>query len=61
MLTINVNISSRQLVQPGFTQQVAEILAAAEVAPRCLKLEITENAFIYLSRRLRPPLTVTTR
>jgi EAL domain-containing protein (putative c-di-GMP-specific phosphodiesterase class I) len=45
-LTVNVNISSRQLVQPGFTAQVAAILAETEVAAHCLKLEITENVFI---------------
>jgi len=46
-LTVNVNISSRQLTQPGFTEQVALILAEAGLAGRCLKLEITENVFIH--------------
>jgi diguanylate cyclase (GGDEF)-like protein len=42
-LTINVNLSIRQLQDPGFVSEVSEILAVTELRPHCLTLEITES------------------
>jgi EAL domain-containing protein (putative c-di-GMP-specific phosphodiesterase class I) len=42
-LTIAVNVSVRQLVQPGFGAEVLSRLAEAGVAPERLCLEITES------------------
>jgi diguanylate cyclase (GGDEF)-like protein len=39
-----VNVSRRQLVQPGFAQLVAELLAEAGVAASSVCLEVTETA-----------------
>jgi diguanylate cyclase (GGDEF)-like protein len=43
-LTVNVNLSVRQLQDPGIVDQVAGVLAAAGLPPRALTLEITESA-----------------
>jgi EAL domain-containing protein (putative c-di-GMP-specific phosphodiesterase class I) len=45
-LTINVNLSTVQLASPNFSQQVEDILAATGIAPKTLKLEVTESALI---------------
>jgi EAL domain-containing protein (putative c-di-GMP-specific phosphodiesterase class I) len=42
-LTINVNLSIRQLQDPGFVSQVTEILVASQLRAHCLTLEITES------------------
>jgi diguanylate cyclase (GGDEF)-like protein len=42
-LTMNVNLSSKQLLQSGLVQDVKEILERTQLAPRNLKLEITES------------------
>jgi diguanylate cyclase (GGDEF)-like protein/PAS domain S-box-containing protein len=42
-LTINVNLSIRQLQDPGFVNQVTQILAASQLRAHCLTLEITES------------------
>jgi diguanylate cyclase (GGDEF)-like protein/PAS domain S-box-containing protein len=42
--TLAVNVSRRQLVQPGFPQLVAELLAEAGVPAPAVCLEITETA-----------------
>ncbi|GGD66608.1 putative bifunctional diguanylate cyclase/phosphodiesterase [Lacimicrobium alkaliphilum] len=38
-----VNISARQFTQPGFSQQVQDVLDAKGLAPQSLELEITES------------------
>jgi diguanylate cyclase (GGDEF)-like protein len=43
MLTMNVNISSLQLAQPDFVEQVEGILEATGLDGACLRLEITES------------------
>jgi diguanylate cyclase (GGDEF)-like protein/excisionase family DNA binding protein len=43
-LAMTVNVSTRQLADPGFVTFVAETLAATGVAPRQLVLDITEGA-----------------
>jgi diguanylate cyclase (GGDEF)-like protein len=45
-LTISVNLSARQLVQPNFLSQLDHILEITQLDPRFLKLEITESAII---------------
>jgi c-di-GMP phosphodiesterase len=45
-LSISVNLSPIQLLQPQLVCQVRDILEKTELAPHCLKLEITESALI---------------
>jgi diguanylate cyclase (GGDEF)-like protein len=45
-LSMNINISGKQVIQTDFVDKVKEILRATGVNPKRLKLEITENAFI---------------
>ncbi|MCY7347337.1 MAG: PAS domain S-box protein [Pyrinomonadaceae bacterium] len=42
-LTVSVNLSCKQFLQPDLAEQIAATLAATELDPRCLKLEITES------------------
>ncbi|MEQ1907959.1 MAG: EAL domain-containing protein [Vicinamibacterales bacterium] len=41
---MNVNVSRRELMHPGFLANVRDTVAALSVAPRRLRLEITETA-----------------
>jgi diguanylate cyclase (GGDEF)-like protein/PAS domain S-box-containing protein len=43
---VSVNVSARQLAQPGFVADVRAELAASGLAPHCLELELTESALI---------------
>ena len=43
-VSVNVNLSVRQLQDPGICEQVAQVLAATGLAPSALTLEITESA-----------------
>jgi EAL domain-containing protein (putative c-di-GMP-specific phosphodiesterase class I) len=45
-LELAVNISSRQLMNPGFCAMVAGVLARTEMDPTALVLEMTENILI---------------
>ncbi len=45
-LTIAVNISARQLQDPGLTSKIRMALAASELSPNSLVLEITESATV---------------
>ncbi len=45
-LTLSVNISPRQLLEPRFVDEVAEVVAETGIEPESLILEITENVFI---------------
>ncbi|UZP66601.1 EAL domain-containing protein [Desulfovibrio mangrovi] len=42
-MLVSVNLSARQLSQPGMVDQVADVLRATGLPPRCLKLEVTET------------------
>src|SRR5258708_29165276 len=42
-LTMNVNLSSKQLIQSGLVQEVKTILEKTGLPARSLKLEITES------------------
>ncbi len=44
-LTISINLSGHQF-QPNLVEQVKQILVETQLAPRCLKLEITESAMM---------------
>jgi EAL domain-containing protein (putative c-di-GMP-specific phosphodiesterase class I) len=43
---VSVNVSARQLAQPGFVDEVRAALAATGLAPSSLELELTESALI---------------
>jgi diguanylate cyclase (GGDEF)-like protein/PAS domain S-box-containing protein len=42
-LEVGVNLSSRQFQAPGLVAEVAEVLRATGLSPRCLRLEVTES------------------
>lgn len=44
--SVSVNVSACQFAQSGFVQQIDRILAETQVAPECLKLEITETVIM---------------
>jgi diguanylate cyclase (GGDEF)-like protein len=50
-LVVNVNLSCRQFLQADLTEQVSLALSDAGLAPRCLKLEITESYLIENSEK----------
>ncbi len=45
-ISISINLSALQLLQVDLLQQVQQVLAVTNVAPKNLKLEITETALI---------------
>jgi diguanylate cyclase (GGDEF)-like protein/PAS domain S-box-containing protein len=45
-IRVSVNVSARQLAQPGFVAEVREALADAGLCPSALELELTESALI---------------
>jgi diguanylate cyclase (GGDEF)-like protein/PAS domain S-box-containing protein len=45
-IRVSVNVSARQLAQPGFVDEVRDALAEAGLAPSALELELTESALI---------------
>jgi len=45
-LSMSVNVSGRQLADPGFVQLVADSLAEARLDPRGLRLEVSESAMM---------------
>jgi diguanylate cyclase (GGDEF)-like protein len=48
-LTISVNVSPRQAVEPGFAAEVKDILARTRLEPSALVLEITESLTLHES------------
>lgn len=50
-LTVAVNISPRQLVMPGFSCKVKEILERTEIDAKFLEFEVTENAVFHDNRQ----------
>ena len=46
-LSISVNVSGRQLQQPGFVDEVAAALVASRLAPARLTLELTESVLMH--------------
>ena len=45
-LFVSVNIAWRQIADPAFLEEFAGLLQSAQIAPRSLKLEITESAIM---------------
>ncbi len=45
-LTMSVNVSARQIQEPAFVQEVADVLAATGLAPERLTLELTESVLM---------------
>ncbi|MGJ7917092.1 EAL domain-containing protein [Massilia sp. LXY-6] len=45
-IRVSVNVSARQLAQPGFVAEVRQALDDAGLAPSALELELTESALI---------------
>ena len=45
-LSMNVNLSCRQFLQPDLVYQVERVLLDTRLDPRCLKMEITESAIM---------------
>ncbi len=45
-LTISVNLSGRQFLQPNLVGQIQEVLQQTQLDPHCLKLEITESVMM---------------
>ena len=49
-LTISVNLSSKQFMQPDFVEQIVQILQETELNARSLKLEITESVIMEMTK-----------
>lgn len=45
-LTMSVNVSGRQIQQPGFADEVAQVLASTDLEPGRLTLELTETVLL---------------
>jgi diguanylate cyclase (GGDEF)-like protein/PAS domain S-box-containing protein len=45
-LTMSINVSSRQALEPGFVSDVRDVLAATGLEPSALTLEITESLML---------------
>ncbi len=45
-LRVGVNLSATELLQPGLCQRIAALLAAHDLEPRALTLEITESVLV---------------
>lgn len=45
-IKVNVNVSPEQLLEPGFHDEVVEVLAATGLRPERLELEVTESIFL---------------
>jgi EAL domain-containing protein (putative c-di-GMP-specific phosphodiesterase class I) len=48
-LTMSVNVSPRQAIEPGFAAEIEAILAATGLEPSALTLEITESLMLHES------------
>jgi diguanylate cyclase (GGDEF)-like protein len=56
-LTLNVNVSARQIMAPGFTSEVAEVIAATGLPAEVLTLELTETMLMSEPDSVRQRLT----
>jgi diguanylate cyclase (GGDEF)-like protein/PAS domain S-box-containing protein len=48
-LTMSVNVSPRQAIEPGFATEIGQILGASGLEPSALTLEITESLMLHES------------
>ncbi len=55
-LTLNVNLSTVQLLQPDLLEQVDQLLAMTGMLPQYLKLEITETSIVQNAQVVLPTL-----
>ncbi len=55
-LTMNINLSKRQISEPGIVQIVADAIAEAQVDPLDIRLEITESVIMETADQLIPVL-----
>jgi diguanylate cyclase (GGDEF)-like protein/PAS domain S-box-containing protein len=55
-LYVSVNVSARQLQDPGFVRRVRQALAASGLVPSALLLELTETVLIRPDERIRADL-----
>ena len=55
-LTVGVNVSHRELADPGFVLALEEALSASQLDPRALRLEVSEHALEYAQRTLSQAL-----
>ncbi|MDX6605571.1 MAG: hypothetical protein QOD14_111 [Solirubrobacterales bacterium] len=51
-VTVSVNVSGRQLVEPELTADVASALGQSELPPEALRLEITESSILHDPARI---------
>jgi diguanylate cyclase (GGDEF)-like protein/PAS domain S-box-containing protein len=56
-VTVRVNVSARQLAEPGLVDDVARVLEQTALDPRLLSLEITESALISSTSRALSTVT----
>jgi diguanylate cyclase (GGDEF)-like protein len=56
-LTLNVNVSARQITTPGFASDVAEVINATGLPAEVLTLELTETVLMSDPDSVRPILT----
>ena len=56
-LKISINIASQQIQEPNFIAKLDAILAATNLASKCLKLEITERVLIDTGHHTQQTLT----
>jgi diguanylate cyclase (GGDEF)-like protein/PAS domain S-box-containing protein len=45
-LTLSVNVSGRQILQPDLVEQISDVLQATGLDPRLLRLELTESVLV---------------
>jgi diguanylate cyclase (GGDEF)-like protein len=50
-LTLSVNVSAHQLIAPNYVASVAAVLAATNIDPALVTLEVTESVFVQDSER----------
>lgn len=55
-LTMSVNLSRRQIIEPGIVDQVRGAIQRHGINPACLNLEITENTIADRFRTIEPTL-----
>ncbi|MGH3248689.1 MAG: putative bifunctional diguanylate cyclase/phosphodiesterase, partial [Trebonia sp.] len=55
-LYVSVNVSARQFADPGFADNVRQVLAGSGLEPRALVLELTETALLHRDDRLHSDL-----
>ena len=46
-LTMSVNVSCRQFAKPGLVEHVEDVLRQNDLAPACLKIEVTESVLMH--------------